>query len=64
MLVKLKEQRMIKELIILIGMFLNLFKIEIEMNIVYLVEWMKDKYDNIKNDVIKLFTNDKHNRDN
>lgn len=55
---------MIKELIILIGMFLNLFKIEIEMNTVYLVEWMKDKYDNIKNDVIKLFTNDKHSRDN
>ena len=55
---------MIKELFILIGMFLNLLKIEIEMNIVYLVEWMKDKYDNIKNDVIKLFTNDKHGRDN
>ena len=55
---------MIKELIILIGMFLNLFKIEIEMNIVYLVEWMKDKYDNIKNNVIKLFINDKHGRDN
>lgn len=55
---------MIKELIILIGMFLNLLKIEIEMNIVYLVKWMKDKYDNIKNDVIKLFTNDKHDRDN
>lgn len=55
---------MIKELIILIGMFLNLLKIEIEMNLVYLVEWMKDKYDNIKNNVIKLFTNDKHSRDN
>ena len=55
---------MIKELFILIGMFFNLLKIEIEMNIVYLVEWMKDKYDNIKNDVIKLFTNDKHSRDN
>ena len=55
---------MIKELIILIGMFLNLLKIEIEMNLVYLNEWMKDKYDNIKNNVIELFTNDKHSRDN
>ena len=55
---------MIKKIIILIGMFLNLFKIEIEMSTIYLIEWIKDKYDNIKNDVVKLFTNDKHDRDN
>ena len=55
---------MIKELFILIGMFLNLLKIEIEINLVYLNEWMKDKYDNIKNNVVNLFTNDKYDRDN
>ena len=33
---------MIKELFILVGMFLNLVRVEIEMN--YFIEWMKGKW--------------------